>query len=209
MFLKKKQTASAPPGKTASQGARPEWNLQTVTQRLTELAPALESKDIEILLVEARLADCYRDLNLEPVSPAQFAALVEGLDMESQRRLALAVGALDHTEIRPALALLTTLPAKQVQLGFIWTARQTDALTVSLIRQSEVRTEEFARHLAYHLGVSWQGESAAQSKQRLQQIDYKRLLAEADEAKKQAEERMEYLRRMQEEDAARRRPRGK
>jgi hypothetical protein len=38
--------------------------------------------------------------------------------------------------------------------------------------------------------------------------DYKRLLAEAEDAKKQAAERMQYLRKKQEEDAARRRPGG-
>jgi hypothetical protein len=88
-------------------------------------------------------------------------------------------------------------------------ARQTEVLTLSLLRQSDIRIEEIARHLAASLGVGWRGETPEQSKNRLHQLDYKRLLAEADEAKKQAEERMEYLRKKQVEDAARRTRRGK
>jgi hypothetical protein len=82
-------------------------------------------------------------------------------------------------------------------------------LNLSLLRQSDIRIEEFARHFADHLGVFWHGESAEQSKLRLQQLDYKRLLAEAEMARKQAEERMEYLRKKQDEEGGRRRRRGK
>jgi hypothetical protein len=199
----------APPVMTAPDPPRPEWDLRTVAQQLRELAPVLETKEIEPALVQARLADHYRDLNLEPLAPSQFELIAHGLDAESWRRLALAVGMLDHEATRFTLAVLTTPVSQQVQVGFVGTARQIDALTLSLLRQSEVRIEEFARHLAFHLGVFWQGESAEQSKQRLHQLDYRRLLAEAEEAKKQAEERMEYLRKKQEEEAARRRRRGK
>jgi len=211
MFFKKKPAPASPAthGTAGPNGSRPEWNLRTLVQRLSELAPALETREVEPLLIQARLADHYRDLNLEPVSLPQFDRAVQGLDTDAWRRLALAVGTLDHEEIRSALAVLTTPVGQQVQAGFVGMARQTDVLTLTLIRQSDVRTEEFARHFAFRLGVFWQGESAEQSQQRLQQLDYKRLLAEADEAKKQAEERMEYLRQKQEEEAARRRPRGK
>jgi hypothetical protein len=211
MFFRKKQAEAG--GESASKIAphapRPEWDLHTMTQRLSELTPALETKEIEPLLIQARLADHYRELNLEPVSPTQFDLIVHNLDPESWRRLALAVGTLDHADIRSTLANLTTTVAQQVKTGFVGMATKTDALNLSLLRQSDVRIEEFARHLADHLGVFWRGESAKQSKLRLQQLDYKQLLAEADEARKLAEERMEYLRKKQEEDSARRRPRGK
>jgi hypothetical protein len=211
MIFRKKQAQAVPEAasKIAPRAPLPEWDLRTMTQRLSELAPVLETKQIEPPLIQARLADHYRELNLEPVPPSQFDPLVYNLDPESWRRLALAVGTLDHPDIRSTLANLTMTVVEQVKTGFVSMATKTDALTLSLLRQSDVRIEEFARHFAGHLGVFWHGESAEQSKQRLQQLDYKRLLAEADEAKKQAEERMEYLRKKQKEESARRRPRGK
>jgi hypothetical protein len=210
MFYKKKpaQTPPGPAGQPTPTPPRPEWHLATLTQRLGELAPILETKEIEPPLVQARLADHYRDLDREPVPPARFQRIVRDLDGESWRRLALAVWSLDLDDIRSPLALLPTTVEQQVEAGFAGAAAKTDALTLTVLRQSEVRVEEFARHLAHHLGVSWQGESRQDSERRLQQIDYKRLLAEAEEAKRQAQERMEYLRKKQEE-AGRRRPRGK
>ncbi len=211
MFFRKKKAQAAPESASglAPPAPRPEWDLRTMTQQLSELAPVLETKEIEPLLIQARLADHYRELNLEPVPPAHFDRLIHDLDPEAWRRFALAVGTLDHMDLRSTLASLTTTVDQQVKVGFVGMATATDALPLALLRKSDVRIEEFARHFAGHLGVFWHGESAEQSNRRLQQLDYKRLLAEAEEAKKQAEERMEYLRKKQEEESARRRPRGK
>jgi hypothetical protein len=49
--------------------------------------------------------------------------------------------------------------------------------------------EEFARRFVQGLGASIRGESAAASREALERLDYGRLLAEADRAKKAAEER--------------------
>jgi hypothetical protein len=208
MFFKKKQPLE-PQTPANDTGSKAEWDLPTVARALGQLTPALETREIEPLLIQARLADHYRDIGLEPLSPSKFDTLVQCLDAESWRRFALAIGPLDHVEIRSVLKNVKTSVLQQVQAGFVAVARQTSLLTISLLRQSDIRTEEFARHLAAFLGVGWRGETSEQSKKRLHQLDYKRLLAEAEEAKKQAEERMEYLRKKQEEDSARRRPRGK
>jgi hypothetical protein len=208
MFFKKKPPP-APPTPAKETGPKAEWDLPTIARLLGQLAPALETKEVEPSLIQARLADHYRDIGLEPAPPSTFDAIVAGLDAEAWRRFALAIGPLDHAESRAALAGLKMPVVQQVQAGFVAMARQTDVLTLSLLRQSDIRIEEFARHLAVSLGVGWRGETPEQSMNRLHQLDYKRLLAEADEAKRQAEVRMEYLRKKQEEDAARRTRRGK
>ena len=82
-------------------------------------------------------------------------------------------------------------------------------LTMAVLRQSELRTEELARKLARHLGVGIWGESDEDSERELERLDYGRLLAEAERAKVLAEDRMAYLRERQEEELRRRRPRGK
>src|SRR5262245_17637560 len=123
IFRKKKAPAAPEPrSEVTPQAPRPEWDLRTVTQRLNELTPTLETKEIDPSLVQARLADHYRELNREPVPPPEFDSVVHGLDEESWRRLALAVGTLDHTDIRSALANLTTAVVEQVRSGFVGTA---------------------------------------------------------------------------------------
>src|ERR1043166_7175476 len=181
MFFKKKQ----PPPPPKDTGPKAEWDLPTLTRLLGQLAPVLETKEVEQALIQARLADHYRDVGIEPLTPAKFEVIVAGLDTESWRRLALAIGPLDHGEIRGVLAVLQTPVQQQVQAGFVAMAAQTEVLTLAILRQSDIRIEEFARHLAKYLGVGWRGETPQQSMDRLHHLDYKRLLAEAEEAKKQ------------------------
>jgi hypothetical protein len=200
---------TAPVATPAEAPVEIEWELGVATAQIRSLATALESREVEPQLIRARLADHYRDLEIEPMPPDLFDQLVQDLDVEAWRRMALAVGVLDHPQIRSALVTGNTPVAIQVRLGFVGLALDTDALTLSLLRQSDVRVEEFARQLAAHLDVAWRGESAQESRNRLEQLDYKRLLAEAERAKQQADKRMGYLRKQHEENMARRRSRGK
>jgi hypothetical protein len=159
-------------------------------------------------LVRARLADHYRDVGLAPPDAAEFERRASGLDVEGWRRLALAVATLDDDGLRTALAgLAPRVPVSlQVERGFLGVARDTAPLTVSLVRQNAVRAEEFARHLAGRLGVGIAGETDEQSRTRLQALDYKRLLAEAEQARAAAQEKMDRLRKKQAEvDQGRRR----
>jgi hypothetical protein len=82
-------------------------------------------------------------------------------------------------------------------------------LSLDLITQSPLRVEEFARHFLAHLGVGVQGEARGDSRQRLERLDYRSLLAEAERARQGAEAQMEYLRKLQEGVDARFAPRGK
>ena len=112
--------------------------------------------------MHARLADHYRDVGLAPPDVADFERQAANLDVEGWRRLALAVATLDDPELRPALvAIAPRVPvAAQVESGFLAVARETAPLTVALVRQSAIRAEEFARHLAMRLGIGIVGEIA-------------------------------------------------
>jgi Flp pilus assembly protein TadD len=70
-------------------------------------------------------------------------------------------------------------------------------LTLELLRQSSLRVEEFARHFLARLEAAVASETVAQSRARLQRLDYAQLLAEAERAKVSAEERVAYLRKLQ------------
>jgi hypothetical protein len=187
-----------------------EWELGALVDRVREAAAALEAKEIEVALVHARLADHYRDIGLVPPDPTTFERRTRGLDAEGCRRLALAVATLDDADLRGALAALArAVPVDvQVEHGFLALAREIAPLTVTLVRQSAVRAEEFARHFSARLGVSIVGETRGESRKRLGALNYRRLLAEAEQAKAAAHEKMERLRQQQSE-ADRRRRRGK
>ncbi len=158
-------------------------------------------KVIEPALVRARLADGVRDTGLTPLLPEDFAERTAGLDAEGWRRLALVVAALEREEVGAALAAAEGKRGLGVVLddGFFRIARERSLLTLDLLQQSALRVEEMARHFLAGLGAPVEGETPAQSRQRLERLDYARLLEQAEKAKVSAEERMEYLRKLQDE----------
>lgn len=173
--------------------------------------PVLEHKAVDLALVRARLADRCRDAGVEPVDPDVFEALSAGLDAEALRRLALLVGALDDPAVAAKLpAVLAAREAEeQVRAGFVGLARQSELLTMELLRKSALRVEGLARAFVASLGAAIEGEAPEVSLERLERLDYARLLSEADRARLGAEARMSYLKKLQEEQAARRPRRGK
>ncbi len=160
---------------------------------------ALENAAVDLELLCARLADLCRDQQAEPPDPDQFLREGQSLDAESQRRLALVVRGFDEESTRTAfLRAGASNPAARVPALFAFT-REHSLLTVSLLLESPLRREEFARHLINHLGSGVLGEKPEDSADRLRRLDYRALLAEAERAKVSAQDRVAYLRRLQEE----------
>jgi hypothetical protein len=186
-------------------------DLGALTTGFAANVSRFEGQDVEPDLVRARLADHCRDAGLEPMLPEEFDGLVENLDDESWRRLALAVSALDLPAVRQALPeVLGVRPlCAVIAEAFVRLARETPLLTLELLRQSPLRIEEFARQFLARLGAAVRGETHEVSRARLARLDYAWLLAEAEQAKVSAEERMEYIRKLQEQQEARRSRRGK
>jgi hypothetical protein len=175
-------------------------DVVALQDRFAVEVPQLEGRPVEPELVRARLADGYRDLGLAPMAPERFDAAAAGMDDEAWRRLALAVTALRQEDVRAGLPLLLDGQgvAEQVKAGFVAPARELSLLTMELLRQSELRVEEFARQFIARLGAGVIGETPQHSRVRLHALDYARLLEEAEKAKVSAEQRMEYIRRLQE-----------
>lgn len=185
---------------------RPELHLSVVIKHLRERVGRLKDRPVDHELVRARVADAYRQVELRPISPSDFDSLVADLDDEAWRRLALVVSVLDEPQVRELLPRL--LPVRdvvmQVRTGMVGLARSTNALTLDLLQQSEVRVEEFARQFAARMGAGIVGESEDESAAQLYKLDYTRLLAEAEQARTAAEERVEYLRKLQQRQQPRR-----
>jgi hypothetical protein len=174
--------------------------LPVVISALHGPLAALERKQVEPLLVRARLADWLRDAGLPPPDPDQVTTWVAALDAEGWRRLALLATAMELDAVSSVVGRLAARhdAAWLVKEGLIGVAAATPLLTVALLRESAVRLEELARAWLAALGASIVGEAPAESEERWQRIDYGRLLAEADRAKKEAEQRMAELRERQE-----------
>ena len=188
---------SGPPEGT---DARPRLDLAPLCEALTRRRPALERKDVEPVLMRARLADFQRDFGLEPLHPDAFLALCEALDAEGWRRLALVTSALEEAAVGTTVAALARAHGveKQVREGFADFAREARLLTLELLGQSPLRLEELARRWAASLGAGFHGESDEESAQRLARLDYARLLEEAERAKQAAEARQEKLKKLRE-----------
>jgi hypothetical protein len=192
-------------------GRPPQLDLAVVDAALAGALARAAGRPADPDLVRARLADRCRDVKLEPLLPEEFEALAYALDAEAWGRLALLVGLLDVEAVRAVLpALAAGGPLRDLlNTAFFGLARETPLLTAELLRLAPLRVQELARRFIAALGAAVRGETAAVSQQRLERLDYGRLLAEAERAKQAAEGRMEELRRLQDEQEQRRPRRGK
>lgn len=167
----------------------------------------LQGNEIDMHLLRAQFADRCRDCSVMPVKPDEFGNIVEACEKENQKRIAISVHALSDDDTRTAAFLKRT--GEQVIQSFVQFSEQTRLLTTEILNDSALRREEFIRHFAAFFAAGISGESAEESKQRLERIDYRKLLAEAEKAKASAEDQLAYLRKLQEEQEEQYAPRGK
>lgn len=192
-------------------GGPPSVDLVALLARLSAGVAWWSGRSPDPALAQARLADGCRDAGLDPPTPDEFDARTSGLDGEAWNRLGVLACALDLRDVRAALAALAVAqpPAELLDAGFFQVAGGTPLLTLELLGRSALRVEEIARRVLAGLGAAVQGESPRASQQRLERLDYERLLAEAERAREDASARAEELRRLQDEQEANRPRRGK
>jgi hypothetical protein len=191
----------------------PAWVIDIASNMAAEVAADVVSADSEPALIEARLADHYRDEGVVPLAPHFFTMITSGMDDADWRRFAIIAGMFARPEVRAVLGPVSERMSvrDQVHNGIVAPAKALRAVEPRILATHMVRAEELARRVAEGLGVAFAGETAAQSAARLAKIDYTRLLAKVDAAKASADEQMaELLRRQEDEDARiERRRRGK
>jgi hypothetical protein len=189
----------------------PAVDLSGLLARLTAGVAWWAGRPADPELVRARLADGCRDAAVEPPTPDELAAQAAGLDDETCNRLGTLAFALDLPDVRAAVAALAAARStlELLDAGFVGVARRTPLLTLELLGRSALRVEELARRLLAGLGVGVRGESVRASRERLQRLDYERLLAEAERAKQSAADRLAELERLQDKQEQNRPRRGK
>ena len=159
-------------------------------------------------LVRARFADTCRDAKLHPVTGADFRSAWKQLDSAGEQRVALSVSAFEvDSAIKSVKDFSSDGNAAALLVRFVEFSRRLPLLTIEVLQQSDIRLEEFARHFCAEWDLSIQGENTAESVARLVEIDFGRLMREAEAARGSAEERMAYLRKLKEKEEESRRPR--
>lgn len=169
-----------------------------------------ENRDVEPELECARLCDRLRDAEVRPPALDEFDVATTHLTDDDWRRFAMCTQLIANHDPQ-TVSVLCEGNSRHILRQFVEIAMEKRTHTMELLRQSDIRQEEFVRTFAAKFQWPITDEEDAESKERLGQIDYARLLKEADEAKGNAQERMAYLQQLQKQESMRqaRRRRGK
>ncbi len=166
--------------------------MQPVVPAMARAATALEAVDVDAALVGARLGDHCRDASVEPLDPALFEASARPLDAQAWRRLAVITVALDQPELRAGVASsLQARGAVEVVGALVASAKEKRLLEMSVLCRSPLRVEELVRDLLARVDAPVAGETREQSRAALERLDYERLLAPTEHARKAARQRMD------------------
>lgn len=160
--------------------------LEALRAALVEIDDATIDADV----VRAKLADMCRGFGIEPLDPLELDSFTSGFDRGAWERMALLGLAAERGGLGDGLErALAGRVRSAVRGGFVEASRSSPLLTLDLLRTAPLRLEELARRFILGLGASVAGEGLEVSKRALERLDYGRLLAEADRAKRAAAER--------------------
>ena len=157
------------------------------------------------LLCRAKFADICRDCSLVPVSGSVFSSEWDRFDEQATKRFGLALSGFRIEA--PLFALQENSDAKVGLQKVSSLATEHDQLTLDVLVRSDVRLEELARHFCAKWQLPIANETPEASANRLYDIDFGRLMREANDAKTSAKDRMAYLKELQKEQEESRRPR--
>ncbi len=174
--------------------------LDAVMHGFRRALPSVERHGANVLLTRARLCDFQRSLGpADCPKPHELDEASRDLDSEGWRRLDLLVGVAPLlTKAIQRSHELDPEPGQIWRDAFVGLALDMPLHTIVLLRESHPRREELARNWLLRLGIPIDGETPERSLERLERLDYARLMAAADAARDAADDRLQYLRKLQE-----------
>jgi hypothetical protein len=162
-------------------------HLPALIEGLRDVLADLEPSTLDADVVRAKLADVCRGFSLEPLDPLELDHLAAGFDRGAWERMGVLVLAMERGAVGEGLRrALSGRVRGAVRGGLIEAAQGSPLLTLDLLRSAPLRLEELARRFVLGLGASIAGESVEASRKALERLDYGRLMAEADRAKRVA-----------------------
>ncbi len=156
--------------------------MATLGILLGENEPALLEGDV----ARAKFADICRDLGIEPLDPLEMDSISGNLDRAGWERFSLLVLVLERFAIPKDLLrrIFQGRLRTAVREGLVEVARASELVTMEKLRDGPLRREELTRRLILGLGASVAGENMPEARAALERLDYGRLMAEAERAKR-------------------------
>jgi len=178
---------------------RPVWEIELAANTIADAAAEVAAAELDIALIEAQLADHYRDEGIAPLEPAQLRVETAKMSEADWQRLAVMTALLARPELRAALpAVSQRLHVREQIDALVRVAQALQPLELRALAASMVRAEELARRAARALDIDIAGETHSESAARLAKIDYTRLLSSVGHAKAAADAQLDELLRAQE-----------
>ena len=153
-------------------------------------------------LAFAVLADLFREAGLAPPPDGSWAKLVERGSQPANRpgQIAALARLVAISALRPAsVAALRAAPPRDPGFLFEGFLETIAPVTAELVAENPFRREEVVRRWIEALGATIENETAEASRRRLEQLDYRRTLAEYEKAERsrlaEAQKRAEALRK--------------
>ena len=182
----------------------PTWRIDLAAEAVGEAAAALAGAEPDTALIEAHLADVYRDLGIAPLEPAKLRVETAKMSEADWQRLAVLAALLAVPPLRAVLpAVSQRLHVREQIDALVKVAQALKDLELRALAGSPVRAEELARRAARALNVEIEGETGNESTLRLAKIDYTRLLTRVDNARAAARAQLAELQRAQEAEDSR------
>jgi hypothetical protein len=156
-----------------------------------ELAAAPIASPYPLDLAVAIVNDTFRMAGIPPVADATWTRWTEKAHTLWTEQMGMLAHALASTSLRAETArILSPVHEKEKALELFFEGVK--PLTAEMIRANAFRQEEFLRRWVECWDGEVAGESAAQSKRRLEQLDYRKTLQEyarAERARREEQER--------------------
>lgn len=147
------------------------FDLAALTEEIRLATLDLAGREPDPALLAARLMDGLDDAGLPRPPSAEWTKATRGFNKEAWNRMAILVRLFRETPFKDGIATsLAGKPGAETFAGFCSGLSQ--LLTVELLQKSPFRVEELARKWAHALGASIAGETPAESRQRMERLDF-------------------------------------
>ena len=152
------------------------FDLAALTEEIRLATLDLQGRKADRDLIAARLMDGLDDAGLAKPSPEDWKKQAQPLDDEGWNRMAILVRLFRETGLRDSI--VQALGAKGGGAAAVndvfaaFAAGMARLLTAELLQKSPFRVEELARKWVHVLGAGIAGESAQESRQRMERLDF-------------------------------------
>lgn len=182
----------------SAKGQASSFDLGALCEHLRLAAHDLSDREPDPPLVGARLLDGARDLDLAVPPSREWSEWVKALDRHGWLRLDVLVRVFRETPSGDAVGTCLRADSARLRSAFPELCqREAKLLTVELLLKSPFRVEELARKWVHALGGTIAGETAKESAQRMERLDFGDVLKNLKAADADREKRMKKLKEIE------------